>query len=96
MATLATEPTMASARLGLVRLALTGALAATVFFILCWLGAALNVGAATHRYISLFTDAPVASTMALVVGTCWSFLFGLVVGGLIAWFYNLLAPLDRR
>jgi hypothetical protein len=82
--------------LGVVRLAVTGALAAAIFFILCWIGAAIGLGPATHGYIGLFTDAPMASTTALVIGTCWSFVFGLVAGGLIALLYNLLATLDRR
>ena len=96
MATLANETGLASSRVGVIRFALTGALAATTFFIICWLGAVLGIGFVTHMYIELFTYAEMGSGLALLQGACLSLLFGLVVGGLIAFFYNLLAPLDGR
>lgn len=83
-------------RANVLRLALTGALAAGVFYVICWVGAFLPIGPATHMYLALFTNAEVNSSLALVQGLCWSLGFGLIAGTLIAFFYNLLAPLDRR
>lgn len=91
----ATAPTH-SHRLGVLRLSLTGALAAGIFYVLCWSGARLEFGAATHRYLSLFTDAEISSGGALVEGVCWSIAFGLIAGALVALIYNALAFLDRR
>jgi len=96
MATLANESRVASSKVGVPRFALTGGLAATTFFVLCWLGAVLGIGPAIHMYIQLFTDAATTSGVALLLGACLSLVFGLVAGGLIAFFYNLLAPLDGR
>ena len=44
-------------RLGVLRLALTGALSAAIFYALCWVGAKLLIGPATHMYLRLFTNA---------------------------------------
>lgn len=96
MATLASETKVSSNKAGIARFALTGALAATVFFILCWLGVLLSIGPATHMYVELFTSAEMSSGLALLQGVCWSLAFGLIAGALIAFFYNLLAPLDGR
>ena len=96
MATLANESRFASSKVGVLRFALTGALAATTFFVICWLGAVLGIGFVTHMYIGLFTSAEMSSGVALLQGACLSLVFGLVVGALIAFFYNLLAPLDGR
>ncbi len=82
-------------RANVLRFALTGALAAAVFYAICWLGAFLPIGPATHMYLKLFTSADINSGLALVQGLCWSFGFGLIAGALIASIYNLLAPLDR-
>lgn len=46
-------------------------------------------------YLALFTSAEINSSLALVQGLCWSLGFGLIAGALIAFIYNLLAPLDR-
>lgn len=94
MATIAGEMRVASNKVGLLRFALTGALSAGAFAILCWLGARLGIGPITHMYLQLFTNGEIVSFLALIVAVCWSFLAGLVVGGLIALFYNLLAPID--
>lgn len=96
MATLARDARVASNKAGVVRFAVTGALASTAFFVLCWLGAQLPIGPATHMYVELFTNAAMASGLALLQGVCWSLVFGLIAGALIAFFYNLLAPLDGR
>jgi hypothetical protein len=82
-------------KLGLPRLALTGAAAAAVFYLLCWIGAQLPIGPATHMYLKLFTNAELSSSLALIEGICWSIGFGLIAGALIAGIYNLLAFLDR-
>lgn len=83
------------AKANVLRLALTGALAAGAFYVICWLGAFLPLGPATHMYLKLFTNAEINSSVALVEGLCWSIAFGLIAGALIAFAYNLLAPLDR-
>ena len=90
------ETNGANQRANVLRSALTGAFAAGVFFVICWVGAFLPIGPATHMYIALFTSAEINSSLALVQGLCWSLGFGLIAGTLIAFFYNLLAPLDRR
>ena len=95
MATTTVEVNDTRAKVNVLRLALTGALAAGVFYAVCWLGAFLPLGPATHMYIKLFTNAEINSSVALVQGLCWSIAFGLIAGSLIAFFYNLLAPLDR-
>ena len=82
--------------LDVLRFSLTGALAAGIFFILCWSGAQFAFGSVTHRYLSLFTDAEISSGTALVEGVCWSIAFGLIAGAVIALIYNALAFLDRR
>ena len=96
MATLAGETRVASTKVSILRFALTGALAGTAFAILCWLGARLGIGPVTHMYLQLFTAGEIDSGIALLIAACSSFLAGLVVGGLVAFFYNLLAPLDGR
>lgn len=82
-------------RANVLRFALTGALAAAIFYAICWLGAFLPIGPATHMYLKLFTSADVNSGVALVQGLCWSLGFGLIAGTLIASIYNLLAPRGR-
>lgn len=98
MATITNEPAYSrSHNLGVLRFALTGALAASIFYLLCWIGAQIpNFGPATHMYLNLFTNADFASTTALIQGVCWSIAFGLIMGVLIAVIYNALAFLDRR
>ena len=97
MATFAHESVHAHThKLSTLRLALTGALAAAIFFVLCWIGAQLPIGPATHMYLKLFTNADLSSGLALAEGVCWSTAFGLIAGTLIALIYNALAFLDRR
>ena len=89
--------TVSSRQLGIVRLALTGALAAAIFYALCWVGALIpNLGSATHRYLQLFTNADLSSGTALIEGELWSLIFGFIAGALIAIIYNALAFLGRR
>jgi hypothetical protein len=83
-------------KIGVLRLALTGAIASGVFFALCWVGAQIPLGTLSHMYIQLFTKADLNSTAALVEGFCWSIGFGLIGGALIAWAYNLLGALEHK
>ena len=96
MATLANETNIAPSKVDVVRFALTGALSTTIFFILCWVGAFLPFGPATHMYLQLFTSADVNSGLALWQGLCWSLAFGLIAGALIALSYMLVAAVDGR
>ncbi len=82
--------------IGVVRLAATTGVAATLIFVLCWLGTFIAFSSPTHAYIGLFTDADTQSIQALIEGGTWSLLFGLLSGALVAALYNLFAGLDRR
>lgn len=90
------EVQVPAGRLSPIRLAVTGAIVSSVFFALCWAGAFLPIGPATHAYLGLFTDAEITSGLALVQGIGWSFIFGALIGALIAIVYNMLDALDRR
>jgi hypothetical protein len=83
-------------KLGIVRFALTGAIASSVFFVFCWIGGQIPIGTLSHMYVQLFTRADLGSMAALVEGALWSIGFGLIGGALIAAAYNLLAPLERK
>ena len=83
-------------RIGVLRLALTGGLASMAFFVLCWAGAFLPIGPATHLYLQLFTGADISTARALIEGACWAAAFGLAAGALVASIYNALGRLDRR
>ena len=83
-------------RIGVLRLALTGAITAAAVFLLCWLGTFIPFSSPTHAYIGLFTPADVGSATALAQGTCWSFLFGGLSAAVLAAVYNLLRPLEPR
>jgi hypothetical protein len=91
MATLAREMDAATSRPDVVRFALAGALSATIFFFLCWVGAFLPFGPATHMYLQLFTSADFNSGLALWQGLCWSLAFAV-----IALSYRLVAAVDGR
>lgn len=85
---------IATHRIAVMRLGLTGAITATVVFILCWLGTFVPFSSPTHAYIGLFTPAQMNSFAALCGGVLWSFLFGGLSGTLFAWVYNALGALD--
>lgn len=70
------------------RLAISGGITAAALFVLCWLGTFIPFSSPTHAYISLFTRADISSRLALVEGTCWSLLFGIVVGAVFGLIYN--------
>jgi len=82
--------------IGVLRLALTGAVTAALVFVLCWLGTFIPFSSPTHAYIGLFTAAEQNSAGAVVEGVVWSFLFGGLSGAVLAWVYNALGRLDRR
>ena len=82
-------------RLGVLRIALTGAITASVVFVLCWLGTFVPFSSPTHAYIGLFTPAEMTSFAALCGGVVWSFLFGGLSGAVLAWVYDALGGLDR-
>jgi len=81
---------------GVLRLALTGAVTAAVVFVLCWIGTFIPFSSPTHAYIGLFTPAEMNSLGALGGGAVWSFLFGGLSGGLFALTYNLFGALEPK
>lgn len=82
-------------RLNVARVALAGGTAAAAFYFLCWLGAFLPVGPATHLYLQLFATGDTRTGLALAQGLCWSVAFGLVAGALFSLFYNAFAAIER-
>lgn len=82
--------------LNVMRLIITGGVTAAVVFVLCWIGTFVPFSSPTHAYISLFTNADISSGQALVEGTCWSLLFGALVGAAFALIYNTTAAFDRK
>ena len=87
---------IAAHRIGVLRLALTGAITAAVVLVLCLLGTLIPFPSPTHAYIGLFTPAEMNFFAALCQGVAWSFLFGGLSGGLLASVYNLLSGLEPR
>lgn len=81
--------------MGVLRMALTGAVTAALVFVLRWLGTFVPFSSPTHAYIGLFTPAEQNSVEALVEGVLWSFLFGGLSGAVLAWVYNALGRLER-
>lgn len=82
--------------IGVLRLAATIGAAAGLIFVLCWIGMFITFASPTHAYIGLFTTSDTQSGEALIEGSLWSLLFGILSGGMIAALYNLFAGLDRR
>ena len=82
--------------LSVARLAIASGVTAAVVFVLCWLGTFVPFSSPTHAYITLFTNADISSGLALAGGTCWSLLFGLIVGAVFALIYNATAPFGRK
>jgi hypothetical protein len=93
---LTTDERRSTGHIGVLRLAATVGVAAGLIFVLCWLGTFIAFSSPTHAYIGLFTEAETQSVPALIEGSLWSLLFGVLSGGLIATLYNLFAGLDRR
>ena len=85
------QSTIPTNRLGVNRLAMTGALTTTLLFIFCRVAGALGfVG--SHAFIALFIVAPVLSFTALCVGGVSAAIFGGIGLAAIALIYNALAP----
>lgn len=82
--------------LSVMRLLITGGVTATVVFVLCWVGTFIPFSSPTHAYIGLFTNADPSSGLAFAEGTCWSFLFGALVGAAFALIYNATVVLERK
>lgn len=89
-------PPSAARKLSIVRAALTGAIALSVLYGLCWLVAVIAGGATGHMYLELFTSFAASPVVALLEGTVWSWVFGSLAGSLIALIYNALVALERR
>ena len=99
MATLSTAPAREGDRLHVVnavRLGIAGGVTAALVFVLCWIGTFVPFSSPTHAYIGMFTNADFSSGQALVEGTLWSLLFGLLVGAAFALIYNVTAALERK
>lgn len=82
-------------RISLLRAGAAGGFGLAALMILCWVGAFIPFSSPTHAYISLFTPAELHSVRALLEGTFWALLFGLVAGVVLATAYNLSARLER-
>ena len=83
-------------KIGVTRLAASGGLAAAVTFVLCWVGTFFPFSSPTHAYIQLFTTAEASSVDALLEGSLWSLLFGMLTGAVFGAVYNFLAGLEGR
>lgn len=81
-------------QLSVYRGAAAGAATLTVLYVLCWIGAVIDVPV-THLWIEGFTFAPPDSLQALGEGVLWSVIAGAIAGGIGAFFYNLFGGLRR-
>ena len=86
----------ASRGIGVARLAAAAGITAAGVFVLCWIGTFVPFSSPTHAYISLFTVADAQSVTALIEGSVWSFLFGVLIGAVFALAYNKMRALERR
>jgi hypothetical protein len=84
-----------SHRISILRAGAAGGLGLAVLMLLCWIGAFIPFSSPTHAYINLFTPAELHSVRALMEGSFWALLFGLVAGVVFAAAYNLMARLER-
>lgn len=82
--------------LSVMRLLIAGGVTAAMVFVLCWIGTFIPFSSPTHAYIGLFTNADLSSGLALVEGSCWSLLFGALVGAAFALIYNATAALEHK
>lgn len=81
--------------LSVIRLLVAGGVTAAVVFVLCWVGTFTPFSSPTHAYIGLFTNADLSSGQAFAEGTCWSLVFGALVGVVFGLIYNATAALSR-
>ena len=89
-------PPSGARKLSIVLAALTGAIALSVLYALCWLVAVVAAGATGHMYLELFTSFETSPVLALFEGVIWSWVFGSLAGSVIALVYNALVGLERR
>jgi hypothetical protein len=82
-------PNIRVGMLSVYRFAMTGALSTTLLFVVCWVAGAAGFPG-SHRFIALFTLAPVLTLSALCIGAFAAAVFGAIGGAAIALFYNLL------
>ena len=82
-------------RINVVRTSLATGVALAVLLVLCWIGAFVPFASPTHSYVALFTAAELHSIEALIEGTLWALLFGLVAGAVLAMAYNLFSRFER-
>jgi hypothetical protein len=75
-------------RLEVDRVAMSGAFATLLLFLLGWAWAAI-VSPHSAAFVGLFTTLPAGSAAALWIGGLCAFLVGGIFGGLIAHCYNL-------
>lgn len=75
-------------RIEIVRCAVAVAATLALLFALCWLGALLSIGPATHMFVALFTAAAPISPLALVTGLCSALVFGGLAGAIFAVTFN--------
>jgi hypothetical protein len=90
-----TKPKVSDRTLSTRQVAMTLALVAAAFFILCWSAGPLP-GSVTLNYVRLFTNAESGSSGALIEGIVWSVLAGYAIGAVAAVTYNMLGSVRRR
>lgn len=82
--------------LGVIHLALVGALTFALLYVLCWAGAVLGFSGVSHLYLALFAPGETTTFLALLQSVCLSLGWGALTGALIAIFFNLFGFLAPR
>ena len=82
-------------KVSVIRFAVSGAITLIALFALCWLGAVIFPTSFTHAFVTLFTAAPMRSSLAFGEGICSALLFGFAAGGILACSYNVSAWSQR-
>lgn len=82
-------------RIDIVRCAIAVAATLALLFALCWLGAFLSIGPATHMFVTLFTAAAPVSTLGLVTGVCSALIFGALAGAIFALTFNAIGRFSK-
>ena len=83
-------------RLGVIHLALVGAMTFALLYVLCWAGAVLGFSGVSHLYLALFAPGDTTTIAALALSVCLSLVWGALTGALIAIFFNLFGSLAPR
>ena len=76
-------------RIDVVRCTVAVAVTMALLFALCWLGAFLSIGPATHMFVALFTTAAPISMFVPVAGVCSALFFGGLAGAIFALTFNI-------